>query len=217
MKWVCLLFHDGNVVRHSPANNENFFITRPNLMCFLSEALDFKYLHTSRTKHFSTRGPILCVNEKPVGQIWCCWLWECCYGNGRLVCLGPPGSIRGIPEVCADPFVKRVQCNKSPGCSLWRMLLYETGQNSKRYAYKPDVGGNFLCLTWFNHLIDSSSESGVKLLDLLQILAYGVQTWAFALAQRGTKMKLVHVGSGHCSYSCKWIIMLWLWLFKISI
>lgn len=44
---------------------------------------------------------------------------------------------------------------------------------SKRHAYKPDVGGNFLRLTWFNHLIDGSIESRGQAAGLfLQILAY---------------------------------------------
>lgn len=52
-----------------------------------------------------------------------------------------------------------MHCNKSPGCSLWKALLYETGQNSKTHTYNPDVGSNFLCLTWFYHIIRDSGES----------------------------------------------------------
>lgn len=34
----------------------------------------------------------------------------CCCGNGRLVCHGPLGGIRRIPEVFADLFEKQVRC-----------------------------------------------------------------------------------------------------------
>lgn len=87
--------------------------TGPSTSCTLPQLSGFGFQHV----------PVRLVNEK-LSQKWCCWFCEvCCYGNGPFsLSSGSLGSVGGIPEVCAE----LARCNKSPGCSLWKMLLYET-------------------------------------------------------------------------------------------
>lgn len=57
-------------------------------------------------------------------------------------------------------------------------------------AYKPDVGGNFLCLTWFNPLIDGSSESRGQVAALSPDFGIWSPKLSFCTATEGHKDKM---------------------------
>lgn len=115
---------------------------------------------------FSAQSPVLDVNEKALGTevmallcqctVICKWLFSLCWASGEH-------------QKSVQTFLRRECSNTSPGCSLWKMLLRETGQISKTHTQKRRSRQELsLCRMAQSH----HSLQGVKWWNFIHILAY---------------------------------------------